>query len=128
MANVQNIHRTDLSRAFKKTAPGGVVLKQLAPTAPDTKRLAARYGKALVYVPYRDDIAQGCRLTTTELIVDEWPLPRVVALRVAFDETDLRRQIKTAGGLWDAKRKLWQLPQTAVRKLKLQDRVVSEGA
>lgn len=62
--------------ASKDGSAGGVVLKKLSPTAPGAKRLATRYGKALVCVRYREDLARGRRLTTVELVVDERPCRR----------------------------------------------------
>ena len=105
-----------------------VVLKKLSPEAPGAKRLAARYGAALLCVRYREDSQSGKRLTTVELIVDQRPLPTPVSVRIAFDETELRRQVKAAGGQWDASRKLWRLSKSAVRKLKLEQRVVTKNA
>lgn len=107
---------------------GGIVLKKLAPTAPGAKRLAARYGNALVCVRYREDQTTGQRLTTVELIVetrDRQPKPApLAAVRIAYGETELRNRVKAAGGTWDAERKLWHLPKAAIRKLQLQHRVV----
>lgn len=111
-------------------APGSVVLKKLAPDAPGAKRFANRYGDALVCVRYREDEAGRRRLTTIELVVDQRPMPppQAQAVRIAYEEAELRRQVKAAGGIWDGKRKLWQLPKAAIRKLKLEDRVVPTNA
>ncbi|MDP2823194.1 MAG: hypothetical protein Q8O52_11055 [Sulfuritalea sp.] len=107
---------------------GGTVLKKLAPGASGTKRLATRFGNALVCVRYRDDPARGRRLTTVELVVEERPLPGPLAIRIGYEEAELRGQAKAAGGRWDPKLKLWLLPRAAVRKLKLENRVVAENA
>ncbi|MCK9382013.1 MAG: hypothetical protein M0P95_13250 [Sulfuritalea sp.] len=104
------------------------MLKKLSPAADGAKRMATRDGPSLVCVRYREDTVRGRRLTTVELIVDERPLPPPLAVRVAYEEVDLRSQVKAAGGTWDGKRKLWLLPRAAVRKLKLADRVVPEKA
>lgn len=109
-------------------APGGIVLKKLSPAAPGAKRLALRYGSALVCVRYREDGASGRRLTTVELIVEERAMPPPAAVRIAFEETELRGAVKAAGGIWDARRKLWILPAAAIRTLKLKDRIVPEKA
>lgn len=111
---------------FEAGAQESHVLKKLSPKAAGTKRLTERYGKNLVCVRYREDLARSRRLTTVELIVDERPLPAPIAVRIAFDETELRTQVKAAGGVWDPSRKLWQLPAKTVRKLKLQQRVVAD--
>lgn len=110
------------------TPPGGIVAKKLSPAAPGAKRLALRYGGALVCARYREDGARGQRLTTVELIVDERPMPPPAAVRVAFEETELRGAVKAVGGIWDAKRTLWVLPAAAIRTLKPQNRIVPEKA
>ena len=114
--------------AGRETSSGGIVLKKLSPVAAGAKRMATRYGPSLVCVRYREDAARGRRLTTVELIVDERPLPPPAAVRVAYEEVELRSQVKAAGGTWDGKRKLWLLPRAAVRKLKLENRIAPEKA
>lgn len=114
--------------AAREFTLGGSVLKKIAPGAAGAKRLAARFGDVLVCVRYRDDPARGRRLTTVELIVEERPLPGPLAVRIAYDEKELRSQARAAGGWWDGQRKLWLLPRAAVRKLKLENRVVAESA
>jgi hypothetical protein len=38
----------------------------------------------------------------------------------------LRERIKTGGGIWRARRRLWEVDWKTVRELALQDRVVGE--
>ena len=128
MVTSQTIHREAPLPAGKDTSSGGIVLKKLSPVAAGAKRMATRYGSSLICVRYREDAARGRRLTTVELIVDERPLPPPVAVRVAYEEAELRSRVKAAGGTWDGKRKLWLLPRAAVRKLKLENRIVPEKA
>ena len=111
-------------------APGaGTVVKKLMPGVPGTLRLSERYGSALVCVRYREDSQRGQRLTTVELIVDTRSTAGGEAfVRVAYEEADLRRKVREAGGQWDARRKLWRLPRPAIRTLKLASRVVKENA
>jgi hypothetical protein len=64
---------------------------------------------------------------------NKMPFPSVpprakLAASSAYDETELRRLVKSAGGQLDAEHKLWRLPKSAVRKLKLEQRVVTEKA
>lgn len=111
------------------TMTDSVVLKKLAPGAAGARRLAARFGDALVCVRYREDAAGGQRLTTVELVVERRPLPPGEFLvRIEFEETGLRAQVKEAGGTWDPKLKLWHVPRAAVRKLKLTKRVIKKPA
>jgi hypothetical protein len=107
---------------------GGSVIKKLAPSAAGAKRLTERYGDTLVCVRYRDDVATGMRLTTVELVVDARPLPAPAGVRIAYGEVDLRNRVKAAGGVWDAEQKLWRLPKSTIRKLKLEKRTVIENA
>ena len=106
------------------------IVKKLAPHAPGAKRLAERFGAALVCVRYRVDADR--RYTTVELVVAEGRLPqrapREVFVRVAYHEAEIRRQVKAAGGSWDAARKLWRLTQTAARTLGLLGRIVTTAA
>lgn len=128
MSSANTDHRLAVAPAAREFTLGGTVLKKLAPGAAGTKRLTTRFGNALVCVRYRDDPARGRRLTTVELIIEERPLPGPLGVRIGFEETALRSQARAAGGWWDPKRKCWLLPRAAVRKLKLENRVVSENA
>lgn len=124
----QNSLRNPALKDLDANSSGGIVLKKLSPNAAEAKRLAARYGQSRVCVRYREDKRRGRRMTTIELIIDERPLPPPAAVRIAFDETELRRQVKAAGGIRESAQKLWQLPRSAVRKLKPEHRLVSANA
>lgn len=102
--------------------------KRLKPGNPGTRRLLQRFGADLLCVRYRVDHATGRRFTTVELVVDErsGPPAATVWVRVGFGETDLRRQIKEAGGIWDAERRLWRLSGQQAKLLKLQKRIVKD--
>lgn len=82
----------------------------LRPSQSGTKKLLARYGERLVRVRYLYDAASGRRLQTVELIIESvpWhPRPRtprrrddeIVAVRIAFHETDLRQRAKRLGAV-----------------------------
>jgi len=104
------------------------VVKKLAAGAAGTQRLLARYGAVLVCVRYRKDATGSRRFTTLALVVDERPAkPANVQVRIGYQETALRQQVMAAGGTWDARQKLWNLPKAAVLKLGLKDRVVRKG-
>ena len=99
----------------------------LIPGANGTKKLVERYGKRLVCVRYRYDREAGRRIKTVELIEEEapWLAPgNLYLVKIGFDETALRESVKSAGGRWNATKKVWILPGPAVRSLRLQDRVV----
>jgi hypothetical protein len=108
--------------------PSSTVIKKLAPGTPGTRRLLERYGASLVCVRYREvETADGARrrLTTVELVVDERLAKSGEAwLRIAYDETELRRTVMQAGGTWDTERRLWRVPVRTIKQLRLEDRVV----
>ncbi len=102
--------------------------KRLKPGNPGTRRLLQRYGADLLCVRYRVDRSTGKRFTTIEQLVDEraGPPAAMVRVRVGYGETDLRRQIKDIGGVWDAERKLWRISGHIAHALKLQKRIVKD--
>lgn len=99
-----------------------------------TKRFLREYGDQLVCVRYRYDKQRQKRITTVELAVDEqdWipgviiPQDRQVLIRVDYGETELREQVKQAGGYWMVERKAWRLSWYRVQALGLEQRVVDE--
>jgi hypothetical protein len=103
----------------------------LAPGQNGTKKLARKYGERLVCVRYRYDEESRQRFKTIELIVDECPWERrpdpLVRIRLRPEELALRMRVKEAGGRWLPYEKLWELPRSAVRRLKLQSRVMSRS-
>jgi hypothetical protein len=107
----------------------------LRPGMPGTKKLQARFGDRLVCVRYLYDPERRRRPKTVELLVEEieWTprdrLPRrkgsdLVGIRVDYQENALRHAVKTAGGIWRSRQRLWEVSWEAVRVLGLQDRVV----
>ena len=109
-----------------------------------TQALLQKYGERLVCIRYRYDPVHKKRFKTIELIIAEqaWQPPephpqedkatglapkryytRRVGLQVGYQETELRKQIKAAGGMWDPSERLWFVPEEEVRKLGLVQRV-----
>lgn len=89
-----------------------------------------QYGKALLCVRYRFDETRGVKLKTVELVVDEKPLrtPRfkdddLVPVHVAYDEVELREQLRTMRARWDAERKLWYVRYGLIRGTPLAERL-----
>lgn len=83
----------------------------------------------------RYDAERKLRLKTVELIVETtpWtPRPRnrrrephdLVAVRIAYSETELRARIKAAGAIWRSRHQLWEIDWKTVKELGLQARVV----
>jgi len=104
----------------------------LRPGQKGTKKLVKRYGDKLVCVRYRYDAEKKKRYKTVELIEEEvdWEIKSPVdvktrvRLKVKWGETDIGRQVKQAGGVWDAQRQVWELEYGAVERLGLVDRIV----
>lgn len=102
----------------------------LKPGQDGTKRLVEQYGDALLCVRYRFDEVRGVKLKTVEIIIDEKPLqsPRfkpedLVPVRVAYDEVELRQQLRAMRGRWDAERKLWYVRYGLIRGTPLEERL-----
>lgn len=104
------------------------VIKKLTPGARGSVKLLRRYGAALLCVRYREDLAQGQRYTTIELIVDRRPLAPAhnptVLVPIGLAETELRQRACQLGAEWDAKRRAWAMPYKAAKHLKLLPRVI----
>jgi hypothetical protein len=106
---------------------------KLKPGQRGTKRLLKQYGDRLLCVRYRYDEETKKRYTTVELIVEEkqWEPPRfkpddTVLIKIAFNELELRQNIKNAGGRWSRSAKAWKLPYKTACKLGLKARIVDE--
>ena len=112
--------------------------KRLSPGVNGTKRYQGRFGEHLLYVRYRHDERRQRRVTTVELIVDEKPLPKLnggvsqamsphpnrpVAVRVEYQETQLRTKVKEHGGKWLPAHKRWWMPYSVALELGLENRV-----
>ncbi len=106
---------------------------KLKPGQRGTKKLQMEYGAKLVGVRYRYDAQKKRRYKTVEIIVEEipWtPQPKrdaIVAVRVNWGEAELARQVKRAGGKWNAQKKVWELRYDQVVKLRLRNRLVEGG-
>jgi hypothetical protein len=86
---------------------------------------------------YNYAAASGRRLKAVELVIKsiEWNAqarkPRrqpadLVGVHVRYDEVDVRRAIKLAGGIWRPRQRLWEVTWDVVRAADLHGRVVSE--
>ena len=109
-----------------------------------TEQLVRQYGNRLICVRYRYDPLAGKRYKTAEIIVSEsdwqpehdWtqsePAPAQepkqttpwVAIKLQYHERELQRQIKSIGGHWNPKHKLWYAPEWHIRQIGLADRIV----
>lgn len=105
------------------------VYAHLKPGQKGTRRLTEQYGERLLCVRYRYDSLHGVKLKTVELIIDECPLgkPRFkndepVALRVAYDEAELRALLRRLRAKWDTQQ--WFALYGLVRGTVLEERIV----
>ena len=101
-----------------------------------TRKLVERFGERLVCVRYLYDAGAGRRYKSVELIVSSAPWrPRqrnpsrrddeIVAVRIAYHETDLRERAKRLGALWRPAQKLWEITWRDAKHLDITDRVVA---
>ena len=105
-------------------------MKKLSPQSRGALKLARQFGPALVCVRHRSDAKGEYRFTTVEILVDKAPVrprsDRIVGLRIGLDEKALQADVRTAGGSWDYKAKVWRIPRRVAGILKLVDRIVRE--
>ena len=105
----------------------------LNPGQKGTKKLVTKYGDRLIRVRYRYDEEKKRRYKTVELIEEEvdWepgrqttsPLDQTVYIKVEWGEADIAWKVKKAGGVWNKKRKAWELERGKVAALNLEDRI-----
>ena len=101
-----------------------------------TKKLVEEYGDKLVCVRYRNDYERKRKVKTIEIIIDESPLSdnsskiplnKIMYLSVKYGEVHIGRLIKSAGGRWNRKEQVWELPYSEVLALGLEERIVRKG-
>lgn len=114
------------------------VIKTIKPGQHGTRRFLKRYGERLVCVRYREEAATRSVFTTVELIVDQREkLPGVdqssvysqrdqqwVALKIAYEESELRSRVKRKGGQWSQREKVWVLMYKHAAEIGILDRVI----
>jgi len=107
--------------------------KKLLPGQPGTKKWVKKYGVRLVCVRYRYDSEKKIKTKTVELLVERqaWkvnpkriPKNKIVDIRVGYGETYFQQLVRTAGGRWNKKKQLWELPYREVLALGLEKRMV----
>ncbi len=122
-------------------------VKTLKPGQKGTKELLTRFGPTLLCVRYRYDEESREHLKTVELVVDRHTregesectgsrtpgvpsggaAARRVALRIGWQERDLQRRLKSAGGRWDPTRRVWMVQRDVAERLDLLPRMVGGG-
>lgn len=108
------------------------VTKTLQSGQAGTRRHMHVYGSRLICVRHRIDPVQRCRLVTVELVVEVRPItPRddpEVAVRIDPNAKPLRARLLACGGRWDAAHKVWRMPQSVARSLRLTRQVLVSAA
>lgn len=104
------------------------VSKTLMPSDRGAIELARRYGDQLVCVRHRMNARGTVRHVTVELVVASLPVRprrrRLVGIRLAPQERDLRALIQAAGGEWDSRQRLWRLPAKTAHLINLKHRMI----
>lgn len=100
---------------------------------PGSKKWQKLYGDKLLCVRYKYDDQSRKRITTIELIADEqdWqpntsliPKNKIVPLRINYGEVDLARKVKSMGGKWNKKQKVWEIACGYAQELGSAKRIV----
>jgi hypothetical protein len=106
---------------------------KLKPGQKGTRKLVELYGSRLVCVRYRYDEQQQKRFKTVELIVEEvpWtPKPKpikpttIINVRIEYGEVELGRKVKSAGGRWNAAKRVWEIRYDKAIALGLEKRII----
>jgi len=139
-----------LNKIIRRTTTRGNAMHVLAIRRPGqrgTRKLMAHYGDRLVCVRYRYDASASKRYKTVEIIIEEakWspppprtdaprpalkvdtieelPVSQEVGVKIFFRESQLREQVKAAGGRWLKSEKLWRVPYQTAISLGLEHRI-----
>lgn len=109
--------------------------KILKPGQPGTKKWTEKFGKDLICIRYRIDRTANRRLKTAEIIIDEKPAVKIrsripsnklMELRINYNDTYLRRIVKSAGGRWEPIKKVWLLPYGNIINLGLEKKMLQK--
>jgi hypothetical protein len=110
--------------------------KILKPGQPGTKKWLEKFGEDLLCVRYRDDKVNHRKLTTVEIIVEQraWkinpqriPRNKLMTIQVGYDEKNIQRLVRSAGGKWNRTGQVWQLSYGEILDLGLEQRIVKQG-
>lgn len=105
----------------------GKVGQAILPQQHGARRWAEQYGQQLVTVRYRYDPVSGLRHTTVEIVVESAPwkpaVPATALIHVAYEEEDLRRQLRARGATWEAGLRRWRAPLSLLKELHLENRL-----
>lgn len=101
---------------------------------PGAHKWEKRYGSDLICVRYRYDELNGKKITSVELIVEEknWrrrgkkiPHNKIIGVKVKYGEREIASIVKNAGGKWNRKEMVWELPYKEALSLGLEERIIT---
>ena len=113
------------------------VIKKLNAGMPGTKFYTKLYGKNLVCIRHRYDPEKEQLHTTVELIVQSRKLKgkynvlsnydhgAPVDVKIGYEESSLRQDVKSAGARWMQDSKTWRMPYSTAVKLGLINRIMA---
>jgi len=102
---------------------------------PGTKKWVKEYGSDFVCMRYKIDPINKRKLKTIEIIVENkpWvkndqkvPFNKIVGIKVKYGEVHIGRMVRSVGGKWNRKEKIWELPFGQVQALGLTNRIVTK--
>ena len=114
------------------------VIKTFKPGDDGTKRYTDKYGQTLCAVRYRRSPCRTRVYTTVEIIVSEREAYRKndnafikrsvdkkwVALRIGFEEVELRNEVRRIGGRWSKSAQAWVANRRLAESANLGSRIV----
>ena len=113
------------------------IIKTIKPGMDGSKRYKEKYGEQLCAVRYRRSPCKKTVYTTVEIIVaqreaykkshpertsengEDW-----VAIKIAYEEFELRNEIRRIGGRWSKIAKAWVAKRKLAGRLKIEHRIV----
>lgn len=99
------------------------VAKTYGPEQNGAKRFAKRHGESLVCVRHRLSEDGLVRYTTVELLAETTPVATrqrsMIALRISNSTKLMRADLLAHGARWDAKNRLWLIPNMVAKGLRL---------
>ena len=112
-----------------------ILNRKISAGKPGTKKITEQYGDDLVCVRYKYDREKRIKYKTVELIIDRglWnpdlakKNSKKVEVIIYFNEIELSKKIKAAGGNWNPKEKVWEINFKTAKELGVTDRIIKDS-
>ena len=92
------------------------------------KRHALKHGDDFVCVRHRIDPISNTRYVTVELVVEALPIAsrdnKEVVVRISPMDKSTRILLLACGGIWDPTHRVWRMPRSVARTLRLLRQIV----